>query len=94
MPMTRGNQLPERDKQIVLAAYVYRNTHENRKAHPEAVRQAGGKLPPISDEQWLRITSFNTRKDGHLDERAHHCFTHDHEVPEWAEIIRQWSSNQ
>jgi hypothetical protein len=87
MSTKRGNELTAADRQHVLAAYVYRNTIENKQANPDAVRAAGGSLPPISDEVWLAITEFNVTKDGTLDQRQRYCHTWHSEVPEWNAIL-------
>lgn len=84
----RGNLLSPEDQRHVLAAYIYRTTVENKRLHPEAVRTAGGKLPPISDKRWLEITDFAVTASGALDHRTKYCFTNHNEVPEWRAIIQ------
>lgn len=94
MKTIRGNRLEYVDQVYVLAAYIYRNTVENLRAHPDCVRQAGGSLPPITDARWLEITDFVVKNNGHLDGRVRSCTTHHHEVPEWAAIIDDWASKK
>ena len=69
---TLGTLLHSADKAEVLAAYVYRNTVENRKVNEKAVQQAwSGKAPePVTDAEWLATHTFAVKKDGRLDSRS------------------------
>lgn len=94
MDTLRGNQLNPEDQKHVLAAFIYRKTHENMWANPAAVKQTSNWLPAISDEQWLAITDFEVTESGRLDRRAHHCMTHDCEIPEHKAIIEAWAAGR
>lgn len=87
--MQRGHLLQPSAQSYVLRAYVHRNTRENPHRHI-----GGSTLPPISDAQWLRITSFAVLKDGRLDPKAKFCDTHHHEVPAWAAMIDAWARSR
>lgn len=87
MNTLRGNQLSSTDKHTVLSAYIYRQTHENARRNPSRVRGVGGKLPLISDAQWLSITEFAVTKAGKIDKRSKWCVTHHSEIPEWKAIL-------
>jgi hypothetical protein len=87
----RGNQLSADDQKYALAAYIYRNTIENERADPGAVKLAGGALPTITDSQWLSITNFKVTKSGRLDRRVHSCFTNHHEIPAWKSILDKFN---
>jgi len=69
---TLGTLLHNVDKARVLAAYVYRNTEENRKVNAQAVRLAwtGEPPEPITDADSLSTHTFAVKKDGRLDSRS------------------------
>jgi hypothetical protein len=94
MKTLRGPQLNAADRNYVLAAFIYRQTHENKAAHPDAVLLCGSRLPLISDARWLEITDFSVTRAGRLDRRASHCMTHDCEVPERKAMIDAWASQR
>ena len=94
MNTLRGNQLCQPDQDHCLAAYIYRNTVENIRRNPGAVRQAGSTLAPITDARWLEITEFDVKDSGRLDSRSKYCYTHDHEIPEWKAAIDQWAAKR
>lgn len=72
-PLNRvlGSDLHPDNRRYVLAAFVHRNTGENR---PDWVR---GKYPLqfANDSDWLANTRFATRSDGRIDRRVKQCFS-------------------
>lgn len=82
------------DQKYVLAAYIYRGTIENQRVHPDAVQQAGGTLPLISDARWLEITDFEVTDRGTLNHKTRHCYVNHLEVPEYKVILDAWSIKQ
>lgn len=72
--LIRGDQLPENARRQVLAAYVYRWTHDN-KERKRAWSCAGGtpSMPLISDDQWLKEHAFHVTRSGDLDARYRHA---------------------
>lgn len=65
--MIRGDRLTAKQKDQVLAAFIYRWTIENRKS-AEANFHHGGfsfpKIEPCTDAQWLTGHAFYFLKDG------------------------------
>lgn len=79
MQTRTGKELHPADKRHVLAAYVYRMTHESVRRWPDAartMREGGFRLPLLSDDEWLAVTEFRVRQDGRLDRRAKFCLSH------------------
>lgn len=78
MPWIRGDKLPERLRSAVLRAYVYRMTHEARRAFPEATAQmlrGGYRLDPVSDADWLASKAFYVTRRGELSARHRFCIS-------------------
>lgn len=72
--LIKGSKLSPAQRSLVLAAFPYRWTHENkRRAHTFY----GGHVPtmePVSDEQWLADHAFHFIKDGsRLMANRHHA---------------------
>ena len=70
-----GIELCDEDRRHVLAAYIYRHTIENARAHPDCVRASGARIPLITDARWLETTCWRVRNDGRLDRRVKFCRT-------------------
>jgi len=90
----RGNELCQSDRAHVLAAYIYRGTIENQRAHPQAVAMAGSRLPLITDAQWLEISEWPVTKSGRIDRRAKHCTTFHSEMKAHKAMIDEWSKTR
>jgi hypothetical protein len=76
-PVIRGDKLPYRLQQQVLARFVYRWTTGNSQRE-SAWRGISGKptIPLISDAQWLKEHAFHVTKAGQLDARHAHAEPH------------------
>lgn len=69
-----GKNLTKYEKKLVLDAFIYRWTHENKRYVMNNL--ASYMLPTmetISDEQWLNDHAFYITKRGELDCRYKHC---------------------
>lgn len=59
--LIRGENLTEAQRENVLAAYVYRNTHENLAARPLVFTHGPMRTCRVfmTDDQWLREHAFH-----------------------------------
>lgn len=68
--LIRGENLNEQQRREVLAAYVYRNTVENRiiseRVNPSAEIT-------LTDREWIKTKAFYINKDGSLSRKHQRC---------------------
>lgn len=64
--LIRGNELNEAQRRLVLAAFGYRWTTDNKERATRWLGRAGGvpRIPLVTDDQWLKDHAFHFVKDG------------------------------
>lgn len=71
--LIKGSDLSEKQKQLVLNAFIYRWTSDNRQRESSWSGIDGQPtIPLITDEEWLADHAFHFVRDGsHLSEKRH-----------------------
>ncbi len=73
MPLVNGSKLTDTTKRLVLDAYGYRWTVENKTRARQWLRGQVPTIPPVPDSEWLANHAFYVKQNGELDGRYGHC---------------------
>jgi hypothetical protein len=72
MPLIKGSNLTDKQRAIVLSAYIYRWTTGNSRRAEVYAKIGSPKIPLQSDETWLAEHAFHFVKDGSRLNANHH----------------------